>query len=45
MNIEERLAVFCLTVFDRLMDMVTLGLWTKVRGNVRDRSMRVKKAE
>jgi hypothetical protein len=43
MNLKERFTVFCLTAFDRLMDANTSGLWTKVCGDVRDRSMRVKR--
>jgi hypothetical protein len=32
MNISERLTVFLLTIFDRIMNLVTFGLWEKVRG-------------
>ena len=32
MNLSERLIVFVLSGFDRIMNLVTLGLWEKVRG-------------
>lgn len=32
MNISERLTVILLSWWDRLMNIVTLGLWEKVRG-------------
>lgn len=31
---KEKFIVAMLTMFDRLMDAVTFGLWTKVRGDV-----------
>jgi hypothetical protein len=43
MNLQERFTVFCLTAFDRLMDVVTLGLWSMVRGEVTWSKMKVKK--
>ena len=32
MNLSERLTVFLLTWFDRIMNIVTFGLWEEVRG-------------
>jgi len=32
MNLSERLIVSVLSWFDRFMNLVTLGLWEKVRG-------------
>jgi hypothetical protein len=32
MNLSERLTVFLLTCFDHVMNIVTSGLWEKVRG-------------
>jgi hypothetical protein len=42
MNLHERLMVMVLTAKDRLMDVVTFGLWSKVRGEVTWRVMKVK---
>jgi hypothetical protein len=35
MNTEERVVVFLMSVFDALMDIVTLGGWSKRRGEER----------
>jgi hypothetical protein len=32
MNLQERLMVMLLTAKDRLMNVVTFGLWERVRG-------------
>lgn len=32
MNLAERFTVLILTVFDRIMDLLTLGHWSRVRG-------------
>lgn len=42
MNLHERLMVMLLTAKDRLMDVVTGGLWSTVRGEVTWRVMKVK---
>lgn len=42
MNLHERFTVALLTAKDRLMDMVTFGLWSKVRGEVTWQMMKVK---
>lgn len=42
MNLHERLMVMVLTAKDRLMNVVTLGLWERVRGEVRWQVMKVK---
>lgn len=34
MNLQENFMVMLLTAFDCLMDFITLGWWTKVRGEV-----------
>lgn len=34
MNLEERLMVMLLAAFDRCLDVVTFGQWTRVRGSV-----------
>jgi hypothetical protein len=34
MNIFERIIVILLTLFDRVLDFFTFGLWTRVRGSV-----------
>lgn len=34
MNLKDRFVEILLTAFDRLMDAVTFGLWTKVCGDV-----------
>lgn len=42
MNMQERLIVALLTAKDRLMDVVTFGLWERVRGEVMWQVMKVK---
>lgn len=42
MNLKERFTVFCLTAFDRLMDIATFGLWSMVHGEVTWRKMKVR---
>lgn len=42
MSLFERFAVLRLAVMDHLMDVVTFGLWTKVRGEVTWEVMKVK---
>lgn len=42
MNLQERLILALLTAKDRLMNVVTLGLWKRVRGDVRWQVMKVK---
>ena len=42
MNIKEQITVFCLAALDRLMNVVTFGLWEHVRGEVTWRVMKVK---
>ena len=32
MNLSERFTVIVLTLFDRIMDLFTLGWWSRVRG-------------
>jgi hypothetical protein len=34
MNLKDRFAEFVLAAFDRFMDFITLGTWTRVRGSV-----------
>lgn len=34
MNFKDRVMEFLLAAFDRCMDVLTLGLWTMVRGAV-----------
>jgi hypothetical protein len=41
MNLSERFIVTLLTAIDRLMDFITFGLWTKVRGDVTWMDMKV----
>jgi hypothetical protein len=43
MNFQERLIVMLLTAKDRLMNVVTFGLWERVRGEVMWLDMKVKK--
>lgn len=33
MNLSERLTVFFLTLLDHIMDLLTLGRWSRVRGD------------
>ena len=33
MNLSERLTVIFLTLFDHIMNLITLGYWGKVRGD------------
>jgi len=33
MNIQDRFAEIILPVFDALMNLITLGLWTRIQGN------------
>ena len=42
MSLRERLIVMLLTAKDRLMNVVTFGLWERVRGEVRWQVMKVK---
>lgn len=42
MNLKERFMVMVLTAKDRLMNVVTFGLWERVRGEVRWLDMKVK---
>ena len=42
MNLHERLMVMVLTAKDRLMNVVTFGLWERVRGEVTWSKMKVK---
>lgn len=42
MNLRERLIVMLLTAKDCLMNVVTFGLWERVRGEVRWQVMKVK---
>ena len=42
MNLQERFIVKLLTAKDRLMNVVTFGLWERVRGEVRWQVMKVK---
>ncbi len=42
MNLREHLMVMLLTAKDRLMNVVTFGLWERVRGEVRWQVMKVK---
>lgn len=42
MNLQERFIVKLLTAKDRLMNVVTFGLWEYVRGEVRWLVMKVK---
>ena len=42
MNLHERFMVMVLTAKDRLMNVVTFGLWERVRGEVRWQVMKVK---
>lgn len=39
---KERFVTTCLAVFDRLMDLVTFGRWTRAQGDVSWRVMKVK---
>ena len=34
MNVQDRIIEIVLAAFDRLMDRITLGAWTRVRGQV-----------
>lgn len=34
MNLQDRFAEWLLAAFDRFMDAVTFGAWTRVRGDV-----------
>lgn len=34
MNLKDRFAELFLAAFDRFMDVITLGNWTRVRGSV-----------
>ena len=43
MNLQERFIVKLLMAKDRLMNVVTFGLWERVRGEVRWQVMKVKK--
>lgn len=43
MNLQERLILALLTAKDRLMNVITFGLWERVRGDVRWQVMKVKK--
>ena len=42
MNLQERIIVMLLTAKDRLINLVTFGLWERVRGDVRWLVMKVK---
>jgi len=42
MNLRERLMVMLLTAKDRLMNVVTFGLWEQIRGEVMWLDMKVK---
>lgn len=42
MNLQDHLIVALLTAKDRLMNVVTFGLWERVRGEVRWSKMEVK---
>ncbi len=42
MNLQERFIVALLTAKDRLMNVVTFGLWELVRGEVTWRVMKLK---
>ncbi len=42
MNLNELLVVMLLTAKDRLMNVVTFGLWERVRGEVTWSKMKVK---
>lgn len=42
MNLQDRFAELFLAAFDRFMDVVTFGLWERVRGEVTWRVMKVK---
>jgi len=33
MNIQDRLAEIVLSLFDGIMDLITLGKWSQVRGS------------
>lgn len=33
MNTEEKLIIPCLTAFDWVIDLLTLGIWSRIRGN------------
>ncbi len=42
MSLQERFIVKLLTAKDRLLNLVTFGLWERVRGEVRWQVMKVK---
>lgn len=42
MNLKDRFAEFVLAAFDRFMDFITLGTWTRVQGEVMWKKMKVK---
>ncbi len=45
MNLKDRLVELLLAAFDRLMDWLTLGAWTRVRGSVRPNIVNIKEKE
>lgn len=42
MNTQDRLAEFFLALFDALMNLITLGLWSRIQGN-RIPNLKIKK--
>jgi hypothetical protein len=42
MNLKDRFAEFVLTAFDRLMNVITFGLWEQRRGEVSWMDIKVK---
>lgn len=42
MNLKDRFVEFALTAFDRLMNVVTFGLWERVRGEVTWNEIKIK---
>jgi hypothetical protein len=43
MNFRDRVAEFLLTAKDRLMNVVTFGLWERIRGEVTWSKIKIKK--
>ncbi len=45
MNLQDRIMEWLLAAFDRFMDGLTFGSWTRVRGKVRPNIVNVKEME
>ncbi len=45
MNLQDRIMELLLAAFDRFMDRLTFGAWTRVRGSVRPNIVNVKEME